>query len=609
MKSSSPSVNYGYNVCAKILLRMNLLMLSDQSNLLSYENAIEDFHFARRKASLQAVLSRISGKSPDLLSYDEVRARLGGVENAYRELKDIPLDSIVGTVSRYQDFNRSMLPLNSSDQERWTRVRLATEKMEGLPPIEVYQIGEAYFILDGHHRASVARELGATHIQAYVREVRTLVPVSPTDRIEDIILKSEYIDFLKQTRISEIRPEADLHVTVPGEYETLLEHISVHRYFQGIDEKREVSYPEAVAHWYDVVYEPVVRIIRQSNILKDFPDRSEADLYLWVMDHRSSLEASLGWKVDAQTAANDLSTAPGSSLQRTIHKALQRIFDAITPDEIEPSVPPGEWREKRNKSIENNSLFNNILVGIPDDPAGWQSFKLAQFFAKKENAFLGGLHLVPPGKSEAPARLEAMREDFRRCCEDAGVEGSLVVENGPVTETLFDRSSWADLMVLSMLYPPPLQVIKRLRSGLRSLIRLSQVPLLIYPPGATTNIQCAVLAYGGGPRADEALFVATYLASRWGLKLTVATADRGRPGDAQLVERARHYLTEHCVNNVEYLFEQGDPAKLILQAAKSTDCDLIIMGGYESRLLRELYLGSTVDRVLWSTDRPVLICR
>ncbi|HMN58950.1 MAG TPA: universal stress protein [Anaerolinea sp.] len=584
-------------------------MLSDRSHLLSYENAIEDFHFARRKASLQAVLSRISGKSPDLLSYDEVRGRLGGVENAYGELKDIPLDSIVGTVSRYQDFTRTLLPLNSVDQVRWARVRLATEKMEGLPPIEVYQIGEAYFILDGHHRASVAREMGATHIQAYVREVRTLVPVSPDDRYEDIILKSEYSDFLKKTRINEIRPDADLHVTVPGEYDTLLEHISVHRYFQGIDEEREVSYEDAVAHWYDVVYEPVVRIIRQRNILKDFPDRSEADLYLWIMDHRSTLETDLGWKVDAQTAVNDLSSMPGSPLERTLHKSIQRIFDAITPDEIEPSVPPGEWREKRNKSIENRSLFNNILVGIPDDPVGWQSLKLAQFFAEKEDAFLGGLHLVPPGKGAEPARLEDIRETFRRSCEEAGVEGSLVVENGPVTETLFDRSSWADLMVLSMLYPPPLQVVKRLRSGLRTLIRLSQVPLLIYPPGAVTSIRCAVLAYGGGPRADEALFVATYLASRWGLKLTVATADRGRPGDARLIERARQYLTEHCVENVDYLFEQGDPAKLILQAAKSADCDLIIMGGYESRLIRELYMGSTVDRVLWSTDRAVLICR
>lgn len=584
-------------------------MLTERTRMLNYENAVDDFLMARRKASLQAVMSRISGKSPDLLSYDEVRARLGGVENAYRELKDIPLDAIVGTVSRYQDFNRSLLPLNKSDQDRWARVRVATEKMEGLPPIEVYQIGEAYFILDGHHRASVAHELGATHIQAYVREVRTLVPVSPADRIEDIILKSEYVEFLKKTRINEIRPDADLHVTVPGEYETLLEHISVHRYFLGIDEKREISYEEAVAHWYDVVYEPVVRIIRQSNILRDFPDRSEADLYLWVMDHRSSLEGTLGWKVDAQTAANDLSTTPGPPLQRTIHKVMQRIFDAITPDEIEPSVPPGEWREKRNKSIENKSLFNNILVGIPGDPAGWQSLKLAQFIAEKENAFLGGLHLVPPGTSEEPDRLETIRETFRRSCEEAGVEGSLVIEHGPVTETLFDRSSWADLMVLSMLYPPPLSIVKRLRSGLRSLIRLSQVPLLIYPPGAVTKIQCAVLAYGGGPRADEALFVATYLASRWGMKLTVATADRGRPGDAQLVERARGYLTEHCVDHAEYLFEQGDPAKLILRAAKSTDCDLIIMGGYESRLLRELYLGSTVDRVLWSTDRPVLICR
>jgi hypothetical protein len=77
--------------------------------------------------------------------------------------------------------------------------------MEGLPPIEVYQIGDAYFILDGHHRASVARETGNQYIQAYVRPVRTRVPLSPTDQIEDIILKPSTA-FLNQTRLDELRP-------------------------------------------------------------------------------------------------------------------------------------------------------------------------------------------------------------------------------------------------------------------------------------------------------------------------------------------------------------------------------------------------------------------
>ncbi len=113
-------------------------MLPQSTRFLSYDQALDDFYTARRKASLQAVLSRISGKSEDLLSYDEVRAKLGGIETSYSEIKEIPLDAIVGTVSRYADFNRSLLPLNTSDHERWARIRIAAEEMAGLPPIEVY---------------------------------------------------------------------------------------------------------------------------------------------------------------------------------------------------------------------------------------------------------------------------------------------------------------------------------------------------------------------------------------------------------------------------------------------------------------------------------------
>src|SRR5690606_41196661 len=111
---------------------------------------------------------------------------------------------------------------------------------------------------DGNHRVSVARSMGATHIQAYVTEVRTRVPLTPDIKPDDLIIKAEYADFLEKTRLDELRPEANLQVTVPGKYEILLEHIAVHRYFMGIDFDREIPYKEAVAHWYDEVYMPLV---------------------------------------------------------------------------------------------------------------------------------------------------------------------------------------------------------------------------------------------------------------------------------------------------------------------------------------------------------------
>ena len=583
-------------------------MIKDTKSV-HYESALEDFHGARRKASLEAILSRFTGKSYTMLPYDKVRTSLGGIELPYRELKDIPLDAIVGTVSRYNDFSRTLLPLQAIDGSRWARVRLANNEMEGLPPIEVYQIGDAYFILDGHHRASVARESGNQYIQAYVRPVRTRVPLSPTDDIEDIILKSEYTAFLNQTRLDELRPDADLRITEPGEYETLLEHISVHRYYLGINEKREISYKEAVTHWYDTLYMPVARIIHQRNILKDFPKRTEADLYTWVMEHRAALENELGWKVNPETAVNDIQDLLSPNLKQVFHRFMQRLINKITPEEFEPSIPPGTWRRQRVEDAAESGLFKNILVAVPGDEFGWNALEMAIYFAAQEKALIGGLHIVPLMTDLALAETNILRERFEQRCSDSGVDGRLAVESGEVTRVIYDRSHWADLLVLRLLYPPPLQIFRRLRSGLRTLIRLSPAPLLVIPPGASTQVRSAVLAYGGGLRADEALFVATYLASRWGVKLTVVTVNRNRSGDDQLQIRAKEYLNGHGVIDVDYVTSSGDPARTITLALDLCECDLIIMGGYESSLLREIVFGSTVDRVLASAKTSVLICQ
>ncbi len=573
-----------------------------------FESALDDFHQARRRASLQAVLARLRGKSIAMLSYDEVRARLGGIEEPIRELKDIPLDAIIGTVSRYADFSRTLLPLRSTDSSRWARVRVANDKMEGLPPIEVYQIGDAYFILDGHHRASVAREMGSKHIQAYVRQVRTRVPLSPTDQVEDVILKAEYTAFLEKTRLDESRPEADLHVTVPGEYDTLLEHISVHRYYMGIEENREVPFTEAATHWFDTVYRPVARIIHQRNLLKDFPRRTEADLYIWIMEHRAALEDELGWRVNPDTALQDLSSRSTRNFRLALSRVLRKLVDTITPEEIEPSPPPGAWRRQREEDLGETGLFRNVMVALPGDETGWQALDLALSIAEREKSLLGGLYVTQPNKDgESNEHLDHLRQTFETRCRERGVDGRLAVESGNVTRLIFDRSFWADLLVMRLLYPPPLQAFRRLRSGLRSLIRLSTVPLLVCPPGAPADFRSAVLAYGGGPRSDEALFVATYLASCWHLDLTVVAVDRSRSGDDTLLSRAWHYLETHNVSEVHYKFKKGDPARNILQVAEGSE--LIIMGGYESGLLREILFGSTVDRVLWSAKCAVLICR
>lgn len=573
--------------------------------------AVSDFHAARRKAKMESLLAMILGRSADLLSYDQVRQKFRTIESARRTLEEIPLEKIVGSVGRYTDFSRSFLPLQESDAQRWAQVRLGWERQLGLPPIETYKVGEVYFILDGHHRVSVAREFGAKSIEGYVIPVFTRVPLSPGDSPDDLIIKSEYDDFLTQTQLDDLRPGADLMVTAPGQYQKLLEHIAVHRYFLNEKRSQSLTVPEAAADWYDAVYQPIAALIQGRNLLHDFPGRTVTDLYLWIIDHRAALGGGLGWEVPAEKAAEDFVRRYSPTPQRLLPRIAQKVTDLIIPAAFEAGPPPGQWRAENPAPHRDNRLFDDLLVTVPGSSAGWTAVRAAIDVAGREEARLTGFHVV---KNEAEKESEAVariRETFNRMCAEAGITARLVIESGKAAELICQRSNWVDLVVFRMTYPPPTQPLKRLRSGARFIIRRCSAPVLAVSD-APFRLNSALLSYGPGRKADEALYIATYLAARWGTKLTVLTARTEHEGHS-LIEHARKYLEEHGVIGANYIEESGelasDPARAVLLTAENAGADFLVMGGYESGPLRETITGSTVDRVLRSTRRPVLICR
>ena len=608
--------------------------------------AVNDFHEARRKAALEGILSRLRGKPAELLSYDEMRQKIRMIESARQQLEQIPLDKIVGSVNRYTDFTRSFLPLQASDMQRWAFVRIGMENALGLPPIEAYKVGDVYFVSDGHHRVSVAHELGATSIQGYVTQVFSHVTLSPGDSPDDIILKGEYDDFLAKTHLDDLRPGANLLVTAPGQYQKLLEHIGVHRFFMGEKRGHEVPYHEAVADWYDTVYQPIADLIRERNLLRDFPGRTEPDLYLWLMDYRQELSGGgLGWEVQPERAAAELSARYSPIASRRLPRVANRIMNWFVPAPLESGPPPGSWRSEHQSPHRGDHLFDDILVTVPGGEKGWPSVRLAIEVARREEARISGLHVIvetnTKNNPQEKGSLNHIQEEFTRYCTEAGVTGRLIVETGQVAELLCRRSPWVDLIVFRLSYPPPNQWLQRLRSGVRLLIRRCSAPILAVPD-APFRLNSALLAYGPGRKSDEALFVATYLAGRWKIPLTVVTArsekahgsarkntrfpeqtsdpqgtenasSAGEPAapapSPTPLERARQYLESHGIQDVTYIEETGDAARAILLNAEAHASDFIIMGGYEAHPLRESLIGSSVDRVLRSTRRPVLICR
>jgi hypothetical protein len=248
-----------------------------------------DYTAARTKASFRQLLAFLTGRRNDLLSFEQVREKLRIGGPIYRGVQTVRVDHIVGSVNRYKDFDRAFLPRQDFTADRWQRVNRAWYEDVSLPPVLLYKVGEVYFVVDGHHRVSVAREQGQEFVDAEVRECQVKVPVTPNLQAEDLELLGGKVEFLERTGLDRLRPGAQIDVTLLGGYERLLEHIAVHRYFMGLDFQRDVPEEEAVGHWYDEVYVPVVNVIRESGLLEAFPGKTEGDFYLWVMDHRHYL--------------------------------------------------------------------------------------------------------------------------------------------------------------------------------------------------------------------------------------------------------------------------------------------------------------------------------
>jgi nucleotide-binding universal stress UspA family protein len=587
---------------------------SDRKNILT---ALQDFQQARGRAKLEQIMASLTGKSVDLLSFDEVRDKLKAVGSSARGLREIPLDAIVGSVGRYTDFSRSFLPRRDSDAHRWAGVQVAATGLAGLPPIEVYQIGEVYFVLDGNHRVSVAHQLGATHIEAHVTEVRTKVPLSPDVQPDDLIIKARYTDFLERTRLDELRPGADLSVTAPGQYRVLEKQIELHRHYLGEKQQREISLAEAVADWYDHIYLPVIEVIREQGILRDFPGRTETDLYVWVSRHREALKQALGWQVRPEVAVSDLASHFSPRPERVMARVGERLRDAVLPEAFETGPAPGQWRKLLVEPRREDRLFSDTLVAIDGQVGGWLALEYGLRVAQREEGRLFGLHVVTAEALRESEPVQALQTEFQRRCEAAQVSAEFAVEVGQVARKVCERAWWMDLVTVSLTYPPAVQLLARLGRGFHTLVKRCARPILAVPaladpanPAEATQVRLdrALLAYDNSPKAQEALFVAAYLAGRWQIPLTVVTVLEKNQPAPEVLAQAQTYLAQHGVP-AAYLVEEGPVAETILHTAMAQQSNLIIMGGYGFNPMLEIVLGSTVDQVLRQTRQPLLICR
>jgi len=258
------------------------------------EQSRSDFQRALFKAFMNRVWDSLSGQRTTLLSYDDIKEKLHIGGPIYRGVQTVRVDQIAGSLNRYHEFDRVFLPASDKLAARWQNVNRAFYQEVSLPPVVLYKVGQVYFVVDGHHRVSVAREQGQIFIEAEVRECYTRVDITADIKPEDLEILEDKVHFLERTSLDTIRTDADIKLTIPDGFDRMLEHIAVHGYFMGLDMQRDISEEEAIADWYDYVYMPVVNVIRETNILKEFPHKTEGDLYLWVLDHQHYLVSEEG---------------------------------------------------------------------------------------------------------------------------------------------------------------------------------------------------------------------------------------------------------------------------------------------------------------------------
>jgi len=313
---------------------MDPLDSQNKSSRFLKQSVREDFSHAYLKGFLRAMVSWIQRENNDLLPYDEVRKHIPIRGQHYIGLRQIETDKIVGSVSRFNDFDRAFLPRQTNTRGRWESIDRAYFQDVILPPIDVYKIGEVFFVKDGNHRVSVARERGQAYMDAYVIEVDIPGSLDESVNLDNLIMVQEYAEFLNATHLDQLYPTENFKFSIPGQYEKVLQHISVHQWFMGEAADRPIEFTEAVKGWHHDLYHPLVRIIRQHKILDNFPGRTEMDLYLWIIEHRWYLAEETHQTISLETAALNF-TARFSKQHPRLRDLLPRFLRRRSKDELQ----------------------------------------------------------------------------------------------------------------------------------------------------------------------------------------------------------------------------------------------------------------------------------
>ena len=269
-------------------------MPEPRSTGLSGLDAQHDFMRARRRATIARLIARLRGEPDDVgvvLPYEEVIQALGFVSERSAGLKVVPLDQIVGSVGRGRDFDRRFRPTSARSRGRWEQIAAAARRGESFPPVDLVQVGQIYFVRDGHHRVSVARALGRSDIDAYVAEVVTRIDANQAMKLSDLPLKSHERVFFERVPVP-APARREIVLSEPDDYPELAEAVEAWG-FRAMQSRGEpLDREETASLWLETEYRPVVAMLREAGLVQG---STETEAYMSIACERYRLLRTHDW--------------------------------------------------------------------------------------------------------------------------------------------------------------------------------------------------------------------------------------------------------------------------------------------------------------------------
>jgi hypothetical protein len=145
----------------------------------AFRKALDFYHSARKSAFLHKLWAKLTRKSYQLMAFPEVYEVINCYDLGHQTVE---ISMIKGSEGRNSDYDDAFRPLKNNGKDRWVRVAMQVWLGTGLPPVELIQVDNDYFVRDGHNRISAMRALGCKYVDAHVTCVVTFFNLASKPR-------------------------------------------------------------------------------------------------------------------------------------------------------------------------------------------------------------------------------------------------------------------------------------------------------------------------------------------------------------------------------------------------------------------------------------------